>query len=96
MYMAPGMLQDVPPLPFLEAARDAGYQGVGLRLQKSPNLPIFPVVGDAPLVREIKSALSDSGLEFLDIWRSTFCPRPTCTSTSRHWHSARSWAPRTR
>jgi len=67
MYMAPGMLQDVPPLPFLEAARDAGYQGVGLRLQKSPNLPIFPVVGDAPLVREIKSSLTDSGLELLDI-----------------------------
>jgi sugar phosphate isomerase/epimerase len=65
--MAPGMLQDVPPLPFLEAARDAGYQGVGLRLQKSPNLPIFPVVGNAPLIREIRNSLADSGLEVLDI-----------------------------
>jgi len=67
MYMAPGMLQDVAPLAFLETARDAGYHGVGLRLQKSPNLPIFPVVGDAPLVREIKSSLTDSGLQLLDI-----------------------------
>ena len=67
LYMAPGMLMDVPPLAFLEAARDAGYHGVGLRLQKSPQLPIFPVVGDAPLVREIRSALADSGLHLLDI-----------------------------
>lgn len=65
--MAPGMLQDVPPLSFLEAARDAGYHGVGLRLQKSPQLPIFPVVGNAPLIREIRSSLTDSGLELLDI-----------------------------
>ena len=67
LFMAPGMLQDIPPLPFLEVARDAGYQGVGLRLQKSPQLPIFPVVGDATLIREIRSSLADSGLELLDI-----------------------------
>jgi len=36
LYIAPSMLMDVPPLAFLEAARDAGYHGVGLRLQKSP------------------------------------------------------------
>ena len=57
LYMAPG----------LEVARDAGYDGVGLRLQKSPQLPIFPVVGDAALVREMKCVLDDSGLEVLDI-----------------------------
>ena len=65
--MAPGMLMDVPPLGFVEAARDAGYQGIGLRLQKSPQLPIFPVVGDAPLIRDLRSSLADSGLELLDI-----------------------------
>ena len=67
LYMAPGMLMDVPPLAFLEAARDAGYHGVGLRLQKSPQFPIFPIVGDAALIREIRSALADSGLHLLDI-----------------------------
>jgi sugar phosphate isomerase/epimerase len=67
LYMAPGMLMDVPPLPFLEVARDAGYDGVGLRLQKSPNLPIFPVVGDAALIRNVRRSLADSGLEVLDI-----------------------------
>ena len=50
-----------------DAARDAGYHGVGLRLQKSPQLPIFPVVGDAALIREIKSSLADSRLAVLDI-----------------------------
>jgi len=67
LYIAPSMLMDVPPLAFLEAARDAGYHGVGLRLQKSPQFPIFPIVGDAPLIREIRSALADSGLQVLDI-----------------------------
>ena len=67
LYIAPGMLMDVPPLAFIEAARDAGYHGVGLRLQKSPQFPIFPIVGDAPLIRDIKRALADSGLHLLDI-----------------------------
>jgi len=67
LYMAPGMLMDVPPLPFLEVARDAGYDGVGLRLQKSPQLPIFPIVGNAALVRDIRRFVADSGLEVLDI-----------------------------
>ncbi len=67
LYLAPGMLMDVPPLPFLEVARDAGYDGVGLRLQKSPQLPIFPVVGDAALIRSMRRSLADSGMEVLDI-----------------------------
>lgn len=67
LYMAPGMLMDVPPLPFLEVARAAGYDGVGLRLQKSPRLPIFPVVGNAALIRDIRRSLADSGLQLLDI-----------------------------
>lgn len=65
--MAPGMLMDVEPLAFLRVARDAGFDGVGLRLQKSPHLPIFPVVGDAALIRDLKRVLTDSGLELLDI-----------------------------
>ena len=67
LYIAPSMLMDIPPLAFLEAARDAGYHGVGLRLQKSPQFPIFPIVGDAALIREIRSTLADSGLHLLDI-----------------------------
>ena len=67
LYIAPSMLMDVQPLAFLEAARDAGYHGVGLRLQKSPQFPIFPIVGDAPLIREIRSTLADSGLKVMDI-----------------------------
>jgi hypothetical protein len=67
LYIAPSMLMDVPPLAFLQVAREAGYHGVGLRLQKSPQFPIFPVVGDAPLIREIRSSRADGGLKVLDI-----------------------------
>jgi sugar phosphate isomerase/epimerase len=40
---------------------------VGLRLQKSPQLPIFPVVGDTALVRDMQRLLADSGMKVLDI-----------------------------
>jgi sugar phosphate isomerase/epimerase len=59
---------DAPPLDLIEAAGDAGYDGVGLRLHPSPNLPYHPVVGDAPLIRQMKQALADAGLSVLDIY----------------------------
>jgi sugar phosphate isomerase/epimerase len=61
------MIADAKPLDYVKAARDAGYNGVGLRLQKSPQFPIDPIVGDASLIRDIKSVLSDAGMEVLDI-----------------------------
>jgi sugar phosphate isomerase/epimerase len=66
-YIAPGMIADAKPLDYVKAARDAGYDGVGLRLQKSPQLPIDPIVGDAPLIRDIKNVLADAGMDVLDI-----------------------------
>ena len=45
---------DAPPLDLIEAARDAGYDGLGLRLYPSPALPYHPVVGDAPLIRQMQ------------------------------------------
>jgi len=67
LYIAPGTIGDAEPRAYVEAAAAAGYVGIGLRLQKSPHLPIFPIVGNAPLVRDVKHALRDSGLEVLDI-----------------------------
>ena len=67
IYIAPGMIADAKPLDFVKAARDAGYDGVGLRLQKSPQYPIDPIVGDAPLIRDIKRVLGDAGMDVLDI-----------------------------
>lgn len=66
-YIAPGMIADAKPLDYVKAARDAGYDGVGLRLQKSPQYPIDPIVGDAQLIRDMKGVLSDAGMDVLDI-----------------------------
>ena len=66
-YIAPGMIADAKPLDYVKAVRDAGYDGVGLRLQKSPQYPIDPIVGDAPLIRDIKEVLADAGMDVLDI-----------------------------
>jgi sugar phosphate isomerase/epimerase len=41
---------------------------LGLRLHPSPSLPYHPVVGDTPLIRQMKRALAVSGLAVLDIY----------------------------
>jgi sugar phosphate isomerase/epimerase len=67
-YIAPGMIGDAKPLEFVKAARDAGYDGVGLRLQKSPQIPMDdPVAGNAPLIRDMKKVLDDAGMDVLDV-----------------------------
>ncbi len=68
LFLAPTTLMDASPLGLIEAARDAGYDGLGLRLHPSPKLPYHPVVGDAPLIRQMKRALSDAKLQVLDIY----------------------------
>lgn len=67
LYLAPTCLPDAAPLTLIDAAARTGYQGVGLRLHPSPNLPYHPVVGQAGLIRDIEHALRDSGLVVLDI-----------------------------
>ena len=74
LFLAPTTLLDTPPIDFLAAAAEAGFDGVGLRLYRSPNLPFHPVVGNTALIREIKRALADSGLALLDIF--TFYLQP--------------------
>ena len=68
LYLAPTSLADSPPLELIGAAAAAGYDGIGLRLNASPALPFHPVAGNAPLVRDIRRALDDSGLEVLDVY----------------------------
>jgi sugar phosphate isomerase/epimerase len=61
-------LPDTPPLEFIEAAADAGYAGVGLRLHPSPAFPRWhDWLSDAPLKRDVKRALTYSGLEMNEI-----------------------------
>ena len=74
LYLAPTTFPDARPLDFLTVAAAAGYDGVGIRLHRSPNLPFHPVVGDAALIRGIERALADGGLKVLDIF--TFYLQP--------------------
>ena len=73
--ISPPTLPDTPPLEYVEAAAAAGYDAVGLRLARSPLFPFYPVVGNAPLIRELKLILASSGLGVLDIL--TFYLQPT-------------------
>ena len=65
--LSPPTLPDTPPIEYVEAAAAAGYDAVGLRLARSPLFPYYPVVGNAPLIRELKVVLASSGLSVLDI-----------------------------
>ncbi len=61
-------LPDTPPLEFIEAAAAAGYDGVGLRLHKSPSFPRWQDwLDDEALKRDVKRALTYSGLEMNEI-----------------------------
>jgi sugar phosphate isomerase/epimerase len=61
-------LPDTPPLEFIEAADDAGYDGIGLRLHQSPSFPRWQDwLSDEPLKRAVKRALTYSGLEMNEI-----------------------------
>jgi sugar phosphate isomerase/epimerase len=74
ILLAPTTIPRAAPLEYIEAAAEAGYDGVGLRLHASPGLPYHPVVGDAPLIRAMKRTLANTGLEVFDIY--SFYLRP--------------------
>lgn len=65
--LAPTSLPDAAPLAFIDAAVAGGFDGIGLRLYKSPGLPFHPILGDAALVRSVKQTVKASGLAMVDI-----------------------------
>jgi sugar phosphate isomerase/epimerase len=69
--LSPNSLVGVPALEYIDALVKAGYDGIGLRMYASPGVNYEsvtqPIAGDPPLMREIKSALADSGLIPYDI-----------------------------
>jgi len=67
LALSPITLPDTPPLEYVEAAAAAGYDAVGLRLNRSPLFPFHPIAGNASLVRELKQALARFGLGVLDM-----------------------------
>jgi sugar phosphate isomerase/epimerase len=66
LFIAPTSLQDSEPLDYLDATIAAGYDGIGLRVHRSPGLPFHPVVGDAALIAEMKARLD--GLPVFDLY----------------------------
>src|SRR4029453_13857284 len=61
--LAPTTLPNSPPLEYIDAAVRAGYDGIGIRLFRSPGITyaFHPVTGTATLMREVKSAISRAG-----------------------------------
>jgi sugar phosphate isomerase/epimerase len=68
LALAPTTLPDTQPLDYVKAAAEAGYDAIGLRLNRSPGLPFHPVVGNAPLIREMSRMIDGGGLSVLEIY----------------------------
>src|SRR3984893_11667418 len=59
-----------PVVEYIDACAKAGFDGLGLRLFESPGLNYAgwdPVIGDQPVMREIKTAMASTGLVLYDI-----------------------------
>jgi sugar phosphate isomerase/epimerase len=60
-------VQGCPPVEHVRAAAAAGYDAAGLRLIAPHGLELaHPIVGDKPLIHEIKHVAADLGVSFLD------------------------------
>lgn len=60
-------VQGCPPLEHVKCAAAAGYDAAGLRLIAPHGLTLaHPIVGNKPLIREIRSVAADLGVSFLD------------------------------
>jgi len=67
--LAPTTLPNSPPLEYIDAAVRAGYDGIGIRLFRSPGITyaFHPVAGNSTLRRDVKSAIASAGLEVFDV-----------------------------
>jgi sugar phosphate isomerase/epimerase len=67
--LAPTSLSNSSALEYIDAARRAGFEAIGMRFFRSPGLRygFDPVVGDAAKMLDVKRALADSGMELLEV-----------------------------
>jgi sugar phosphate isomerase/epimerase len=67
---SPQNLGKTEPLAYIEATIRAGYEGIGIRTNRSPGRAynFNPIVGNRDLERDVKNALKDSGLEVYDLY----------------------------
>src|SRR5689334_16885259 len=68
LIIAPTTLQDTAQIEYIEATVAAGYDGIGLRVHRSPGLPFHSVVGNAALIAEMRSRIADAGLDVFDLY----------------------------
>jgi sugar phosphate isomerase/epimerase len=66
IIIAPTTLQDTAQLEYIDATIAAGYDGIGLRVHRSPGLPFHPVVGESALIREMRQRLD--GFPVFDLY----------------------------
>jgi sugar phosphate isomerase/epimerase len=68
IYMSTTTLPDAGPLEFVEAAAEAGYDGCGFRLHKSPAYPTWQNwLDNEPLKREVKRAIGGAGIRMIEM-----------------------------
>jgi sugar phosphate isomerase/epimerase len=67
--LAPTTLPNSPPLEYIDAAVRAGYDGIGIRLFRSPGITyaFHPVAGNPPLMRQVKSAIASARVKVCDV-----------------------------
>lgn len=69
LSLAPLTVLELSPPDMVSCAARAGYSHLGLRLHPvMPNLDVsHPIIGDTPMVREVRGRLADTGLKVLDV-----------------------------
>ncbi len=67
---SPQNLGTTPVMEYIHATKKAGYEAIGIRLYRAPGRTynFNPIVGDAALMRDVKKAIPDLGLEMYDIY----------------------------
>jgi len=58
---------DAAPPELVTAAADAGFDAVGIRVWPAGDEPAYPMLGDAPMMRETIARLADTGTRVLDV-----------------------------
>src|SRR5258705_163689 len=62
IIIAPTTLQDTAPVEYIAATAAAGYDGIGLRVDRSPGLPFYPVSHGRPIAATAAAGYDGIGL----------------------------------
>lgn len=63
LVLAPVTINELDPPALIEAAHEAGFASVDLRVVGAPGaVPVAPVIGNRPMIAAIAAALADTGV----------------------------------